>query len=114
MTDSVNPKVSIGENLFKDGVWNPTVQAVLAQYGLNFWPLTAIVGVITDAIYGKICVAIDVAAVAYINQAHKKTFDDAELKLQVMAVEYGPDSQEFKDEREKALAALASFVHMGA
>ena len=83
---------------------------VLNYYGLDFFPLNTIINFIMDATYDKLRLIVDLSAIIILNAEHKAAFDNAALKLQIMANSYGIDSEQFKQEKENAKLALSKFV----
>lgn len=110
MTTIVTPSIGRAEDLFKSFVWDNIVTAALTSLGLNFWPLNSILRFISTKIFDQIRLAFDLSAIVFLNQLHKDAFDREMVKLKIVAVDHGIDSEEFKKAKEDAKAVLAKFV----
>lgn len=107
------------DGLFKSLVWDTMVRAALSYLfaaipWLAWGPLGAAVSFIAmhfaDKLYVLLSDVVEMEYIAFKNEAHRKAFDEAAAGLQAIADAKGPDSEEFKNEREKAKAALSKFV----
>jgi hypothetical protein len=119
VSDSVNPTLGKIEDLSKTLVWDPLVDAELAVIFahapvLALWPFKQILTILThtfsDQLYSGLRTFIDVEALPFINDSHRKAFDSAEVTLKIIAHDKGPASPEYRNAREEAKNALARFV----
>lgn len=123
MTDFAFRKLTEYEKIFKTLVWDVVIKA--GETALEAYvPVLALpvikqldevaIGVVTDWVFSKLVLVVDIAAIRLTNELHQKAFDDAMVKLKILSQEKGPESQEYKDELEKAKLALSKFVRYGA
>lgn len=119
MTESAYKSLSLTEQLFKDLVYLPGVKAMEiyleAQVPVLRFPLLKsifeyVVEGVSDRVFQALVLAVDVTAIQLVNAAHQSAFEDAVLKLRVIAEESGADSEAFKTAREEAKLALSRFV----
>jgi hypothetical protein len=119
LTDQVNPQIKIVEDLFKGGVWDTLVRAQLtalytAAPWLAVWPLKPVVEgiakMLTDSLYEGLRMILDLKLIAFINTEHRRAFDKSEVALKIIAVNYGINSEEFKNARKTAQKNLADLV----
>lgn len=110
-------------DIFKDLVWDALVKAALGMLfravpWLAWGPLGVfvgwVVGLAAGYLYDAVKMAIDLQVIAFKNEAHRKAFDDAGVKLKIIAKDKGIDSPEFKEARELHKKRLAEFVHFAA
>jgi hypothetical protein len=116
VTDVAYPTLTKVEGISKILLWDPLITAVLVNFGLNIWPITAIVHVFTDKIFEGLAKVIDMEAIFLVNEAHRKAYDKAKVTLQLIAADKtkGIGSPEFKRARENAKDSLSQFVRFGA
>lgn len=107
------------DELFKQLVWDTMIRAALSQVfaavPLLAWgpigPVVTWVAVhFTDKLYVLLSEVIEMEYVAFKNTQHRKAFDVAAFNLQLVADIHGPESEEFKHEREEAKSRLSQFV----
>lgn len=107
---------------FKDLVYDNMVEAALAQLFvafpfLNFWPVNAMIRYIvmelTDNLYIAIDQFIDTARIPIKNEALKKEFASAQVKLKIIEGGYGIESEEFKNARVENKDHLRRFIRLG-
>jgi hypothetical protein len=110
LPDQVNTPIKTVEDLFKFLAWDTLVDGTLTYFGLNWWPLNVMVHVVTNRMYEGLRLLVDLQAIVILNEAHRKAYDDAAIKLKIIAHDRGIDSPEFKKAREDAKAAFAIFV----
>lgn len=120
MTENVNPILGKIEYVFEILVWDNMVEAGIVSMfamvpALGIWPIGPIikylVRMFSGQLYEKLRLVVDINAISLIDDAHKREFDKAAVKLAIIAKEKGIDSREFKTARERAKVDLAQFVH---
>jgi len=115
------------EALFKTLVWDSLVSALTASLMgalsrvavlsvfFTWGPVAAIISYLVEAITNKLFsllkLAVDLEMITLQNALHHKAFQDAVVKLKVIAHDHGVDSDEFKKQREIEKQALSAFVH---
>jgi hypothetical protein len=117
MSGTAYPPLTAIEDAFKSLVWDVGVSAVLTYY-LGGWLSIPVVGTvtkfilttITDGVFAAVRMVVDIEAVVLVNAQHKAEYQDASIKLAVIAHDKGINSPEFKAERENAKVSLAKFV----
>lgn len=123
MSDQANPKLEAAESIFKSLLWDTTVEGLLAHIyasapWLTLWPLkqvtSGLVTLATDKFYSILKTFVDVETISFVNAEHAKAYDSASLKLKVIALEKGVDSEEFRKAKDDAKAALSQLVRFGA
>lgn len=110
MTTGVNPVLTGAEDLFKKLVWDNLVTAALTAFGVNFSVVRWVVGFFTDKIYEIFRTLFDEGALIFLNEAHKRAFDDATVSLKIIGQQKGIDSDEYKKAKSNAQAALSAFL----
>jgi hypothetical protein len=110
------------DEIFKSLVFDVLVQVALkalfsAIPFLGFGPIGIIVGFVVSLFASKLFDAvklyIDINAIAVKNTQLNKDFRDAAVKLKIVSMDKGANSQEFKlarEEHKKRLAALVKFA----
>lgn len=107
----------------KDLLWDPLVKAATlllfkAIPWLGWGPLGLVVGgvigLFADQLYELAKVYIDFQRIALKNLEHMKAFDDAAVKLKIIAQGNGLDSPEYLAAREKHAKALSAFIRFAA
>lgn len=114
MSEIANPTLGKAEDLFKSFVWTPFIDGLLTQHGLNWWPLSAMARLLTDKIFEKLRLIVDLGAISFVNKEHEKAFNTESVKLHIIAKAKGLDSPEYREAKERAKDALGSFVRYGA
>lgn len=123
MSKIANPQVEFYESTFKSLIWDNALEAGLAYlFGaapyLNWWPLkqiiTGIARLSTNYLFDSIKLLIDVQAIAFVNAQSREAYDNAFVKLKLIANDVGENSEEFKKAKEDAKQALSKFMHYGA
>lgn len=121
MTDSVNSTASAVESLIGDVLFKPAEEAALSALFLDvpilaLFPFQPIIRAIAAYLYDKsddyFKTRADIATIRLLNADHQRAYEDASLKLKVIAVESGVDSPEFQKAREDALTALSAFTRV--
>lgn len=123
MSNQANPQLELVEKIFKSLVWDTLIEAGLAALftampGLNIWPIRTILSgfihLFSDRLFGVLKLTVDLQAIAFVNEAHKKAFDNEAVKLKILAKDRGIDSPEFKEARDDAKVVLSQYVHFSA
>ena len=117
MTTTAIPSLKIIEDLFKTSIFDPLIEAALITL---LGPLLGVpvVGSLVryaarafaDKLFETLRLVLDVQAIAFVNEAHKKDFDKAAVTLKIIAHAKGIDSPEYKNAREHAKVALSDFA----
>jgi hypothetical protein len=119
VTTTANPGLAHAEDLFRDLVWENAIQAGLAalfveEPALAIWPLKQliqqVVGMLQTRVYSSLRLAVDLQAIAFVNAKGQREFDAAAVTLKILERDFGPDSQQYKEARENAKAALSRFL----
>jgi hypothetical protein len=107
-------------DLFKSLVWEAMAKAALKRLlaSLPAWigggPIGFVVSwvfnKIADRIYSELDKLVVTQGIYLRNQAQQLAFDRAGLALQIVSDTYGPESEQFKKERENAKRRLADLV----
>lgn len=109
-------------DLFKDLVWSAVIKAATAALlraipFLAGWPWSMIAGVVVELVggfvYDQLKDVYNFESTAIVNEAHRREYDSASIKLKLIARDKGIQSDEFKQAREKYADALAKFVKFG-
>lgn len=107
------------EDFFQTLVWDNLTQAAITALAasipaLKVWPLSAVIGYIltkfSNNLYGLLRKAVDLKAIVLTNDAHRKEFDAAVVKLSIYERSYGTGSPEYQKARDDAKASLSQFV----
>lgn len=119
MTTSAYSALTQAQQIFYDLVWTPAITAG-ETYLEGVAPVLAApvvkqiteggIKAITDWVYSKLVLVMDVTAIKLVNSAHQTAYDAASLELAVVAQEKGINSSEYIAARTSALAALSSFT----
>jgi hypothetical protein len=111
MSTQVNPTLNVAEDLFKSILWDTTLDVALAALFtevsfLNVWPIKPIITdlahMISNAFYSKLRLAVDMAAVPFINAERKKAFESATVTTKLIGLDKGVESPEYKKAKENA------------
>lgn len=83
---------------------------------LNIWPLkqitTGLVKMGTNKLYDFMKLVMDVTTIRLANPAHQAAFDESFLRLKVIIYAKGMESDEYKEELEKARSAMSRFTRV--
>lgn len=94
------------------------VSLCAANPWMSVWPvrqiLNGIAQMVTNKIFGKLRLVVDMGAISFVNQEHKAAFDKAAVTLKIIAQDKGIESDEYKRAREDAKTALSRFLRYGA
>lgn len=105
---------------FKELVWDAMIKAALAALfkavpWLGWGPLgvvlTWLAQKFTDYLYSTAVMVFNVSKMPFLNEAHRREFDDATVKLRIIAAGEGIDSEAFRKARDERKIAMAKFVH---
>jgi hypothetical protein len=119
MSDSAIKSLSQDEQIFRDLVWSPVITAgivaIQTYLPLLKFPIIGpifkgIIALSSDWIFGQIIKFIDITAIKLSNAAHEAAYNDASLKLKIIAHDKGVDSPEFLEARSAAKDALSRFT----
>lgn len=69
-----------------------------------------VVGIVAEAIWNALDLAIDMTLIPIKNQGLKREYEAASLRLKIVAENQGIDSPEFEEARNEEHARLANFV----
>lgn len=102
------------QDLFYTIVWQQIVKSLAAKIiaalalsptsffgGIGIAIITKAIQIITDILYKSIVMFIDVKSIQFKNQMLQARWQAASDNLEVALMEYGKDSQEFKDMHKK-------------
>jgi uncharacterized protein (DUF2342 family) len=112
------PLPDIGD-IFKDLVWTAMItaakQALFAAVPWLGWgPIGVfvgfVIGLLAEHLYDAMKLAIDMRLIVFKNEQHRKAFDDASVKLKIIASGKGIDSPEYREAREEHKKRLSDFV----
>ena len=121
MTTSAFRALTTAEQVFKDLIWSPMIQAgeVWIEGAVPFLALPVIkqldeatIGAITDALFNQIVLVIDVTAINLVDAAHQSAFDSASERLAIVAQENGITSDQYIAARDKEVVAMVAFTRM--
>ena len=117
MTDQANPSLKYAEDLFKSAIYDPLIDAALVSFlgGVLGVPVVGtfvrfVARVFANKLFEAMRLILDLQAIAFVNEGHKKDFDRAAVTLRIIGQSKGIDSPEFKTARENAKAALSDFA----
>lgn len=119
VTETANPALGKIEDLFKDLVWDNLITAALTALFayipvLGVWPLkpiiTYVVTTFASKLFDLVRLTVDLQVIVFANNAHKKAFDGAAVKLKIIAHSHGTSSDQFKKAKEDAKETLSAFV----
>jgi hypothetical protein len=119
VTENANPTLGKIEDLFKSLVWDNLITVGLAALFqaapfLAWWPcrpiLDYVIRMFGDHLFATLKLTIDLQAIAFVNETHRRAFDSAAVHLKIIGRDKGPDSEEFRKAKENAKEALAKFV----
>jgi len=119
MSESVNKTLTDIQKIFKEIVWDIGIKwfKATARTTLPFlnWPILStvfesLVNKGSEWLFDKIIVSIDVSYIRFIDPIHRAAFDEAQLKLKLIAHTKGVESEEFKKARDEAKSRLSTFI----
>ena len=119
MSESVNPGVDRVQNAINDLLWEPLTEAALVALFaevpvLAVWPLKQIISGfvrwVSRLLWEQIDLYTDLAAVHLLNAKHRSEFDRESVRLRMIAVESGVDSEDFRKARDEATKTFAKFI----
>lgn len=109
-------------NLLKDLVWNVLIEQALKRVfeavpWLGWGPIGAVirvvVGLVADELFDGMRTVFNMQKILFVNLQHQHAFEDASLKLQLIARDKGIESIEYKEariENRKRLSAFTQFA----
>lgn len=121
MTDSAYKGLTEIEQIFKSLVWDNAIKAgqVALVGAVPFFGLPVIntitnwfIGIVTNWIYKIIVLFIDIEAIKLVNAVHQAQYDAASVRLKIIAIDRGINSDEFKKARDEAKAALSKLTNI--
>lgn len=121
MSTGVTKTLSAAEQIFRDLVWTPVINAGEASLFLAFPALDApvigavdkeIISLASDWAFNQLTLFMDITTIKLLNSAHQAAFDTASENLEVIAYDKGITSQEFIDARAVALSDLSKFTEL--
>lgn len=110
-----------GQDLFKELVWHSLVKAALSRLFLavpflGWGPFGYVISYFAmkyaDELYDAVKLLIEVEVIVFRNKEFEKSYNDASVKLHIIAKDKGIDSPEFRsarDEDKKRLSDLVRF-----
>lgn len=107
------------EHLFKSLVWDALIKAALARlflavpllgWGPIGYVITWAVMKYSGELYAAIRQFIRLEEIAFRNEGHQKAYEAAALKLHLIAIQDGVDSESFRKQREIEKYLLSKFV----
>lgn len=123
MSTTAFRSLTAAEQIFHDLIWMPALKA--GETVLEGWaPLLAlpvlkqvdefVIEQVAEYLFSQLVTLIDVTAIRLVNAEHQVAYDQASLKLKVIAHDQGINSDAFKAARDDAKKALSQFVRFGA
>lgn len=103
-------KSMVWDILLKKAISKMMVSLVISPTGFLGVLLTKIIIAIADRLYPIIIEFVKIESIILTDEVHQKGFERAQLKLKVIALEKGINSQEFKDARKKEQDALLKLI----
>jgi hypothetical protein len=123
MDQDETKKTAIAEvnsnDLFKDLVWSAIVKAATAALiraipFLGMGPMGAVTGLIVglfgDFLYAQLKDVYNFHSIGIANETHRREFDNAGIKLKLLARDKGIESNEFKEAKKRYGDDLAKFI----
>lgn len=123
MTNTAYPELDRVQAIFKGLVWSNIVDATLAAFFIKYpflkvWPVEQIIRYLvnrwSDELYGIAKLTMDVTAIRLMNAIHLAEYEKASIRLKIIAIDRGIESDEFKKARESYRLSLSKFTHFGA
>lgn len=115
MSETINSTITQDEHIFKDLIWIPLLEALLGYFSFLNIPIIgtaikSIIYIISDFVFGKFVMLIDVTTIKLLNTEHSQAYTNASFKLKIIAYDHGIDSQEYEEARDASKIALSNFV----
>ena len=104
---------------FKEILWDSLVKAAIARLFivapfLGYGPIGVLVSYIitkySDIFYAVLKLSLNLEQIAVNNEELRIAYNDAAVKLHIIAKDKGIDSSEFKEFRNESKKALSAFV----
>lgn len=122
MTTSAYASLTAAQQIFKDLIWTPMIQAgeTYIETAVPALSLPVVkqldeytINAITDMAFNSLMLVIDVEAIKLVNSAHQSAYDTASVQLLIVAQEKGIASSEYSQALSAAAAALSKFTRFG-
>lgn len=122
MTTSAYAPLTVAQQIFKDLIWTPMIQAgetyIEAEVPALALPVVKqldeyTINAVTDYAFNALMLVIDVEVIKLVNSAHQSAYDSASVQLLIVAQEKGITSDEFIKARDAAALALSAFTRFG-
>lgn len=106
-------------DIFKDLVWGALVRLALSKLfaavpWLGWGPIGVIVGwiagMLAEQLYDAMKMAVDLQLIYFKNEKLRRAFDDASVKLKIIAKDKGITSLEFQEARKAHRETLGRLV----
>lgn len=123
MTEVAFKPLSAVEKVVYDILWTPMLKAgeLWIEGAVPFLALPivkqvdeAVLKLLTDALFHQLVLFIDVQAIRLVNAEHQKLYDSASLKLKIVLLESGADSDAYLQARDAALLAQSRLTNIAA
>lgn len=123
MADVAFKSLSQAEQIFHDLVYRPTIMAAEKALEMAVPALLlpvvkqmeeGIIDLVSEWVYRKLVLLIDVESVALVDEIHQAAYDKASLKLKIIAIDNGVNSLAYTQARDEAVAALSRFTDIAA
>ena len=79
---------------------------------MGIWPISSIINYFGDLLFSGFVLVVDVGAIQLLNTQHQSVYNDASLKLKIIAHDKGIESDEFKNAREVAKISMSKFTRV--
>ncbi len=121
MTTQVTRALSETEIIFKNIVWDPLIMmgetALFTNVPILAAPILGtidreIISLVSDFLFGKLILFIDVTAIKFIDAAHQSQYDSASEALKIISLEKGMNSAEYLQAQSAAIAAMQKFTRL--
>lgn len=117
MSETVIPKLTAAEHIFKALVWDVALKAILVYvFGplMTTWGISTIIqggfGALGDFIFDFAVKFIDIKTIRFLNAEAQDHYESASIKLAVIAEEQGISSDEFIKARDLSAAAQSKLT----
>lgn len=123
MTKVAFPGLTKSEDLFKGIVWDNLIKAgteslLKALPFLSIWPIGPIIRFVinkfSNYLFENLRLMVDLKAIAFVNDKDRKKFDEHAVKLKILERDYGLNSKQYKEERNKAHERFSQLVRYSA
>lgn len=123
MTETAYPELDRVQEIFHVLIWNNIVEATLTVFFIKYpflkvWPVESIIRYLvrrwSNELYGVAKLTMDVTSIRLVNAIHLAEYEKASIRLKIIAIDRGIDSDEFKKAREAYRISLSKFTRFGA